>query len=77
LEVMDDRLFEGPHDYLALIPPEVSETFTNQELADGLQMPRSLAAKMTYCLRRMGLLEQVGKVGRFNLYESKGGQLFP
>jgi hypothetical protein len=68
LGVLGERLFEGPEEYLALIPDDLERQFTNQDLAEGLAMRRSSAAKMTYCLRRMGLLQKVGKQGRFNLY---------
>jgi hypothetical protein len=68
LAVVREQLFEVPDDYLALIPRGLVGSFTNQDLADSLQMTRSLATKMTYCLRRMDLLEQTGKQGRFNLY---------
>ena len=69
LDVVGEQLFEGPDDYLGLLPDSLEEPFTNQELAESLKMRRPLAAKMTYCLRRMGLLEMAGKSGRFNLYQ--------
>ncbi len=68
LAVVDQRLFSGGTDYLGLLPDRLPMPFTNEDLAEHLSMPRRLATKMTYCLRRMGLLEQVGKRGRFNLY---------
>lgn len=68
LAVVDQRLFRKRTDYLSLLPDSLPLPFTNEELAEHLSMPRRLATKMTYCLRRMGLLEQVGKRGRFNLY---------
>ena len=68
LGVVGEQRFTGLEDYLGLIPAELQMPFTNQELADCLAMRRTLATKMTYCMRRMGLLEQVGKRGRFNLY---------
>lgn len=70
LAVVEERYFEDALAYLALLPAGLPDLFTNQELAEGLKMRRPLATKMTYCLRRMGLLEQVGKRGRFNLYGS-------
>ena len=69
LAVFDQRLFCEPADYLALIPANLPSPFTNQDLAKALAIRQPLASKMTYCLRRMGLIEQVGKHGRYNLYQ--------
>ena len=68
LTVVDEKAFDKSADYLCLIPADLDGPFTNQDLAESLAMRRPLAAKMTYCLRRMGLIEQVGKRGRYNLY---------
>jgi hypothetical protein len=72
LAVVEERLFVDAAAYLSLLPAGLAMPFTNQELADGLKMQRPQATKMSYCLRRMGLLEQVGKRGRFNLYGRRG-----
>lgn len=69
LAVVEERRFANAADYLALIPDDLAIPFTNQSLAESLAARRSLASKMTYCLRRMGLLHKVGKLGRFDLYE--------
>jgi hypothetical protein len=69
LQVLDEHSFTEPEAYLALIPDHLQRQFTNQDLAEALTLRRPLATKMTYCLRRMGLLALTGKQGRFNLYE--------
>lgn len=69
LAVLDERRFAEAEDYLGLIPNDLIVPFTNQSLAERLNVRRQVATKMTYCLRRMGLLELAGKQGRFNLYE--------
>jgi hypothetical protein len=71
LDVISERLFVEEGDYLGLIPDGLPNPFTNEELAEALAIRRSLATKMSYCLRRMGLLEQVGKRGRFILYGNR------
>jgi hypothetical protein len=38
--------------------------FTNAELARSLKKPLNLAQKMSYCLRKMGIIKVVGKKGR-------------
>ena len=41
--------------------PAFSEPFSNQELARATGLTRAGAQKMTYCLRRMGVIQVVGK----------------
>lgn len=72
IEVVDAIRFDKPEQYAALIPSDLIRPFTNLELSEHLGLRRSLAEKMTYCLRKMTLLDLVGKQGRHNLYsESK------
>lgn len=68
IEVVDAIQLDQPEDYAAMLPPDLSQPFTNLELSEHLGLRRKLAEKMTYCLRKMGLLEVVGKKGRHNLY---------
>lgn len=54
--------FASAQDYLALLPQELPETFTIKEASSmlkGRNVPR-----MLWVLRKMGLVEQVGKQGR-------------
>jgi hypothetical protein len=41
-------------------------------LAEGLGVERWIAQRMTYCLREMGAIRQVGKLGGAWLYKSRG-----
>lgn len=68
LDVVDRRLFITPLDLRELLPANLELPFTNQELADVLAIPRSLATRMSYCLRIMGVLQIVGKSNRSHLY---------
>jgi hypothetical protein len=56
--------FNDLADYLNLIPPTLSEPYTHKQLADALQAPVWLTTRMSYCLRKMGCLEERGKQGR-------------
>jgi hypothetical protein len=67
LEVAAANRFKCPADYLSLLPPMDNE-FTNADLAAARGWNANLAAKATYTLRRMTLLEAVGKRGRANLF---------
>jgi predicted transcriptional regulator len=68
LEVVQRKLFETPADLSALLPLEMKEPFTTKDLAKATDCRRKLAQKMAYCLRKMGVIEQVGKRKRAYLY---------
>jgi hypothetical protein len=68
LDVVGRRLFETPADLLALVPHDLAEPWTTSELAAAISQPRWLARKMAYCLRKLGVVEPVGKQGNAILY---------
>jgi hypothetical protein len=68
LKVVERRRFTTPDEMAALLPGELTETFTTADLADALARSRRLAQKMAYCLRKMGALAPIGKQGRAILY---------
>jgi hypothetical protein len=68
LEVVSQREFLTPEDFLALLPPGLPALFTTRDLARALAQPRYVAQKMAYCLSRMGVLVQAGKRGNYYLY---------
>ena len=68
LAVVDRRLFRTPGDVADLIPSALPEPFTTADLSRAMKRPRRLAQQMAYCLRAMGLAEQVGKRGNTLLY---------
>lgn len=63
IEVVGQRTFECPTDFLALLPESLDEPFTTAELAAAWGVPRWLAQKGAYCLHRMGALARCGKRG--------------
>jgi hypothetical protein len=69
LEVLASLTLAGPADCLALLPPGLPRPFTNRDLGRALRQPARLAAQMTYCLRRMGLLSSPGKRGQAVLHD--------
>jgi hypothetical protein len=71
LEVVEQRLFEEPADWRAMLPNEL-ETFTAKDLAEATGIRRLLAQKMVYCLRKAEVVELIGKQGRANLYRVAG-----
>jgi len=68
LAVIDQQLFTGAADYLALIPEDLRDGFTNRDLAKRLGLRLRLAQKMSNCLRKIGVIEQAGKRDRAYLY---------
>ena len=67
-DVIESVAFAGPHDFRRFIPSDLSVPFTSHALAAALQRPDYFAQKMTYCLRKMGVLTVVGKRQRAWLY---------
>jgi hypothetical protein len=72
LEVVGRRLFEGAEDLRALLPAGLEGEFTTRELAEAMGGGRTLAQKMAYCLRKVRVIEYVGRRGRANLYRVAG-----
>ena len=68
IEVINTVVLATPADFGRFIPATLPVPFTSQEMAQALQRPDYLAHKMTYCLRKMGVLTVVGKRQRAWLY---------
>lgn len=68
LNVVDRRSFQTPESMASLLPACLPDPFTTSDLATCLAQPKRLAQQMAYCLRRMGIIAQVGKRGKSNLY---------
>ena len=68
LAVTASHTFHTPADLLALLPTTLPTQFTTAHIAKGLSIPRNLAQKAAFCLKKMGMIEAVGKDGRSILY---------
>ncbi len=64
-----------PGGYQALVPPDLPQPFTSRDLGEALGLRRRLAGQMAYCLRKMGVLDVVGKQGNAYLYETAPGDV--
>jgi len=69
VSVLEKKVFCSPIDFLLLKPSKLKPPFTNAELAHSLEKPLRLAQKMSYCLRKMGIIKVVGKSGRAFLFD--------
>lgn len=59
-------------DYLrALLPQGAPDRFTNRELAEYMDIPMHTAQEITYCLRRLGLLDSDSKKGNARVFHVK------
>jgi hypothetical protein len=63
VEVVDRVVFADPVDLARMLPHGLPELFTTADLASGLGRPPRVAQQVAYCLRRLGLIEAVGKRG--------------
>jgi hypothetical protein len=68
LQVVDSVVLANPADLRCFIPADLTTPFTSHDLAVALQRPDYLAHKITYCLRKLGVLTVVGKRRRAWLY---------
>jgi hypothetical protein len=65
-----DRLELRTNGHLAAFLPEtLPDRFTTRDIAEAADIPRWLAQKMAFCLRKTGAVEAVGKEGNSLLYE--------
>ena len=71
LAVLERHLFQDAADLWRLLPGDLPPEFTTTDLTRRMKIPKRTAGQVAYCLRKMGLTEQVGKRGRSNLYMRK------
>ncbi len=69
LEVVSETRFNNKADFLIFLPEHLEHPFSTKDLAEKIGCPRYKARRITYCLKKMQLIMQVGKRGNFLLYE--------
>ncbi len=69
VEVISSHQFHNKYDLMNLLPKDMNQLFTNKELARSMKINGSKASKITYCFRKMGLMEEAGKRGRELLFQ--------
>jgi hypothetical protein len=69
LNVFDRVVFKDSQDFLEFLPKELDEYFTNKVLALKLGISIKLAQKITYCLRKMGVISIAGKKSNELLFQ--------
>ena len=68
LKILERKVYSNSKQFLKLLPDNLNVPFTNRNLANDLKKPIKLASMTTYSLRKMGLLEVVGKKERSLLF---------
>jgi len=68
IDVIGQQRFEKPSDFASLLPATVGDNFTTKDLSAATARGRRFGGQMAYCLRKMGLIERIGKRGRAYLY---------
>ncbi len=68
IRVFERQNFECKKDFLEILPKELSDPFSNRELARSLSISVSKSRKMTYSLRKMGTIVPVAKEGNRILF---------
>lgn len=69
LEIHDTHEFETVLDLQKLMPESLPKKFGTSELAEGLQVPRHVAQKICYVMRKTGSAIEVGKKGNAIVYQ--------
>jgi len=68
LSISEREIFSGPADFLRLLSDYLPNQFTTNHIAVTSGLKLSIARKMAYSLRKMGVIEEIGRSGRAILY---------
>jgi hypothetical protein len=68
VKIIDNRVYKGPKDFLELLSDTLPNIFTTYQIAVTSGINLNIARKMAYTLRKMGVIEKIGKRGRATLY---------
>ncbi|UCE29000.1 MAG: hypothetical protein JSV85_07020 [Candidatus Bathyarchaeota archaeon] len=68
LGITERFLFQDEKDFLRFLPGKLPDRFTNKDLSTRIGVSINLARKITYCLKKMGTIAEVGKRGRELLF---------
>ncbi|MBZ9633502.1 hypothetical protein [Clostridium sp. FP1] len=71
VQVVEKVTFKEGKDFLMFLPEELPENFTNKDLAKILKVTVYKARKVTYCLRKMKIIKEVGKLRNELIFERR------
>ena len=61
IRIFERRIFEHKADFLKFLPEDLTNPFSNRNLAESLKISLNQSRKMTYALRKIGTITCVGK----------------
>jgi hypothetical protein len=64
VELLEAQTYGGAAGLGSVLPASLGEPFTTLELAQMLEIPRELAQRIAYTLRKAGIIEAAGRHGR-------------
>ena len=70
IDVVERRRFVNKHDFGIFLPPGLCQPFSNKMLARSADLSQSESQRITYCLKKMGAIREVGKRGNELLFET-------
>lgn len=72
LNVIESYQFKSREDFISFIPDDITKPFTNKSLSAANTTSLPQCRKLTYCLKKMGIIREEGKKGKellFNIQE--------
>jgi len=69
LEVVEKVTFREEKDFSRFLPEELPENFTNKNLAKVLAITVFKARKISYCLKKMRVIKEIGKIKNELIFE--------
>ncbi|GCD10176.1 hypothetical protein [Clostridium tagluense] len=71
VQVVEKVTFKEGKDFFMFLPEDLPENFTNKDLAKILKVTVYKARKVTYCLRKMKIIKEVGKLRNELIFERR------
>ena len=68
INILDIFEFKSLEDFFCFIPDSIPQLFTSKDLQDFWKIPRNLSQRMAYSLRKMGIIQLLGKEKNAYLY---------
>ncbi len=62
VQVVEKVIFKEAKDFMRFLPEELPRDFTNKDLAKMLKITIYKARKVTYCLKKIMIIKEVGKI---------------
>ena len=68
-KIHESEIFKTKKDFIKFLPQTLPSPFTNRILSHHLNCSVKEATRLTYCLKKMGVITEFGKMGRSIAYK--------